>query len=60
MSANKLDANKGLELTQMQRSARGVMMWRARIIEQSESVSGSSSSLKRYMVNKGGKNCELL
>ena len=47
MSANKLDANKGLELTQMQRSARGVMMWRARIIEQSESVSGSSSSLKR-------------
>jgi len=38
---------RGLELTQNQRSARGRMMWRARIILPSESVSGSSSSLRR-------------
>ncbi len=39
--------NKGLERTENQRSARGEEMWGARIIEQSEPVSGSSSSLKR-------------
>ena len=39
--------NKVLELTQNQRSARGEKMWRARMILSSESVSGSSSSLKR-------------
>jgi len=38
---------RGFELTQMQRSARGEMMWRARMILPRESVSGSSSSLRR-------------
>ena len=41
------DTIRGLERTQNQRSARGEMMWRAIIILPSESVSGSSSSLKR-------------
>ena len=38
---------RGLEMTQKQRSARGKMMWRARMILSSESVSGSSSSRAR-------------
>lgn len=40
-------SNKGLERTQKQRSASGENMWRARMILPSESVSESSSSLKR-------------
>jgi len=44
----KRNSNKGLELTQNQRSVRGNMMWRAIMIIPSESVLGSSSSLKRY------------
>jgi hypothetical protein len=40
-------SNKGLERTHTQRSARGYKMWKAIIILSSESVSESSSSLKR-------------
>ena len=53
LNSQKHPANKGLELTQNQRSARGKEMWRAIIILPIESVSGSSSSLRRYMDKQG-------